>query len=96
MLKDQDKSGALDKDDVPEVEVKIRQREELLSRLEMGDCYSVRINSGMFGVLWEETKAVLEKHKVDMVAVRPPDEENKPAKSRKRKVDDGENKDGKR
>ncbi|KAL8785622.1 MAG: hypothetical protein Q9213_003276 [Squamulea squamosa] len=40
---------------------------------EMGNCYSVRINSGLFGVPWEETKKVLEKGSVDMVVLRPPD-----------------------
>ncbi|KAL9593345.1 MAG: hypothetical protein Q9179_005937 [Wetmoreana sp. 5 TL-2023] len=57
--------------------------EEDVMRLEMGDCYSVRINSGLFGVPWQKTKAVLEKAGLDMVVVRPPDEEKKTARKRK-------------
>lgn len=38
---------------------------------EMGECYSVRINSGLFGVPWRDTKRVLRKGGVDMVVVRP-------------------------
>ncbi|KAL9032706.1 MAG: hypothetical protein Q9180_006348 [Flavoplaca navasiana] len=38
----------------------------------MGECYSVRINSGLFGVPWVETKRVLLKWGLlDMVIVRP-------------------------
>ncbi|KAL8894419.1 MAG: hypothetical protein Q9192_004341 [Flavoplaca navasiana] len=37
----------------------------------MGECYSVRINSGLFGVSWVETKRVLKASLVDMVIVRP-------------------------
>lgn len=37
----------------------------------MGECYSVRINSGLFGVPWVETKKVLKWGFVDMVIVRP-------------------------
>ncbi|KAL8736911.1 MAG: hypothetical protein Q9181_002207 [Wetmoreana brouardii] len=60
-----------------------RTRYENLMRLEMEECYSVRINSGLFGVPWEETKAVLEKGGVDMVVVRPPDEGKKTTRKRK-------------
>ncbi len=38
---------------------------------EMGECYSVRINSGLFGVPWRDTKRVLRVAGVDMVVVRP-------------------------
>lgn len=38
---------------------------------EMGECYSVRVNSGLFGVPWRDTKRVLRKGGVDMVVVRP-------------------------
>ncbi|KAI4222073.1 MAG: hypothetical protein L6R36_006432 [Xanthoria steineri] len=38
---------------------------------EMGECYSVRINSGLFGVPWRDTKRVLRMAGVDMVVVRP-------------------------
>ena len=38
---------------------------------EMGDCYSVRINSGLFGVPWRDTKRVLRMAAVDMIVVRP-------------------------
>ena len=61
---------------------RIRALEDELSGLEMGACYSVRINSGLFGVPWEDTKAVLEKGKVHMVVVRPPDEQKKPTTSK--------------
>ncbi|KAL8892782.1 MAG: hypothetical protein Q9215_000374 [Flavoplaca cf. flavocitrina] len=37
----------------------------------MGECYSVRINSGLFGVPWVETKRVLNGGLLDMVIVRP-------------------------
>ncbi len=37
----------------------------------MGECYSVRINSGLFGVPWVETKRVLKGGLLDMVIVRP-------------------------
>ncbi|KAL8753710.1 MAG: hypothetical protein Q9199_004854 [Rusavskia elegans] len=38
---------------------------------QMGECYSVRINSGLFGVPWRDTKRFLRKGGVDMVVVRP-------------------------
>ena len=40
-----------------------------------GECYAVRINSGKFGVPWEDTKRVLEGGGVDMVVLRPEEEE---------------------
>ncbi|KAL8686496.1 MAG: hypothetical protein Q9218_007063 [Villophora microphyllina] len=40
----------------------------------IGDCYSVRINSGLFGVPWEKSAEVLVNGHVDMVVVRPPEE----------------------
>ena len=40
-----------------------------------GECYAVRINSGKFGVPWEDTKRVLEGGGVDMVVLRPEAEE---------------------
>ncbi|KAL8972701.1 MAG: hypothetical protein Q9197_002661 [Variospora fuerteventurae] len=42
---------------------------------EMGSCWSVRINSGLFGVEWERTREVLEGCGVEMVVVRPKGEE---------------------
>ena len=41
----------------------------------LGQCYAVRINSGKFGVPWEDTKRVLEGGGVDMVVLRPEGEE---------------------
>ena len=38
---------------------------------EIGECYSVRINSGLFGVPWADTKRVLRFGGVPMVVVRP-------------------------
>lgn len=40
-----------------------------------GECYAVRINSGKFGVPWEDTKKVLEGGGVDMVVLRPEEED---------------------
>ena len=40
-----------------------------------GACYAVRINSGKFGVPWEDTKKVLEVGGVDMVVLRPEGDE---------------------
>ncbi|KAL8993354.1 MAG: hypothetical protein Q9169_006406 [Polycauliona sp. 2 TL-2023] len=50
-----------------------RQIEEELNvqTAEMGSCYGVRINSGLFGVPWRGTKTVLKNGGVDMVVVRP-------------------------
>ena len=45
--------------------------EEKESGGEMGGCYSVRINSGLFGVPWKETRRVLKKGDVNMIVVRP-------------------------
>ncbi|KAL8906832.1 MAG: hypothetical protein Q9171_006112 [Xanthocarpia ochracea] len=45
--------------------------EEMESGGEMGSCYSVRINSGLFGVPWKETRRVLKQGDVDMIIVRP-------------------------
>ena len=36
-----------------------------------GDCWAVRINSGLFSVPWAQTKKVLEEGGVDIVVVRP-------------------------
>ncbi|KAI4118202.1 MAG: hypothetical protein LQ338_007443 [Usnochroma carphineum] len=46
----------------------------------MAGCVSVRINSGLFGVEWERTKAVLEEGGMDMVIVRPPDKDGEGGK----------------
>lgn len=40
-----------------------------------GECWAVRINSGMFGVPWGDTKDVLEAGGLDMTIVRPAGEE---------------------
>ncbi|KAL9613008.1 MAG: hypothetical protein Q9167_002441 [Letrouitia subvulpina] len=48
---------------------------------EMGDVYSVRINSGLFGVDWGRTKEVLEEVGVPMVVMAR--EEDQPAEARK-------------
>lgn len=40
----------------------------------MGGVYSVRINSGLFGVPWRDTKRVLMRGGVNMTVVRPPGE----------------------
>ncbi|KAL9129316.1 MAG: hypothetical protein Q9217_002187, partial [Psora testacea] len=39
--------------------------------LEVGGCWSVRINSGMFRVKWERTLKVLKEGRVDLTVVRP-------------------------
>lgn len=50
----------------------------------VGECWAVRINSGKFGVKWEKTKAVLEEGGVDIIVVRPAEEEEKgPGKEEK-------------
>ena len=41
-----------------------------------GDCWAVRINSGLFSVPWAQTKKVLEEGGVDIVVVRPEDEDD--------------------
>ena len=43
---------------------------------DLGDCHAVRINSGRFGVEWQETKAVLEAGDLDITVVRPEAEGN--------------------
>ena len=40
--------------------------------LPVGDVWAVKINSGLFGVPWKQTKKVLEQGKIDMVVVTPP------------------------
>jgi len=40
-----------------------------------GECWAVRINSGMFGVPWRETKSVLEAGGLNMTIVRPEGED---------------------
>lgn len=40
--------------------------------LRMGSCWSVRLNSGKFGVEWSRTKAVLKRGTLDIHVVRPP------------------------
>ncbi|KAL9580734.1 MAG: hypothetical protein Q9212_004315 [Teloschistes hypoglaucus] len=52
----------------------VRCHKLLVERAEIGRCYAVRINSGLFGIPWEMTKNVLIKGKVNMVVVSPPDE----------------------
>ena len=53
-----------------------RQVEELRGKGEdIGGVWAVRINSGKFGVRWEETREVLEAGGVDMRVVRPEDED---------------------
>ncbi|KAL8767225.1 MAG: hypothetical protein Q9209_006230 [Squamulea sp. 1 TL-2023] len=61
---------------------------------EMGACYSVRINSGLFGVPWEETKKVLDKGGVDMVVLRPPDSQEEDGKKTGRNTKAGRSADG--
>ncbi|KAL8860847.1 MAG: hypothetical protein Q9178_002877 [Gyalolechia marmorata] len=56
-------------------------REEKESGGEMGGCYSVRINSGLFGVPWEETRRVLKKGDVNMIVVRPPSQNDEVVES---------------
>lgn len=56
------------------VEEKPKEGEEDESEVP-GECYAVRINSGRFGVEWEDTKRVLEGGGVDMVVLRPEGEE---------------------
>ncbi|KAL8644826.1 MAG: hypothetical protein Q9226_007574 [Calogaya cf. arnoldii] len=51
--------------------IAIPEKEEKEVGGEMGECYSVRINSGLFGVPWAETKRVLRLAGVPMVVVRP-------------------------
>ena len=47
----------------------------------MGECYSVRINSGLFGVPWVETKRVLKGGLLDMVIVRPASQKDEAVES---------------
>ncbi|KAL8777627.1 MAG: hypothetical protein Q9203_002474 [Teloschistes exilis] len=58
-------------------EALVNSLEEEVERAEIGRCYAVKINSGLFGVPWEKTKDVLMTGKVDMVVVSPPDGETK-------------------
>lgn len=53
--------------------------------MEMKGCWSVRINSGLFGVEWVRTKSVLEGMGVGMVVVRP-EEEGEGEKAEGKKV----------
>ena len=54
-----------------------KQVAELRGRGEdVGNCYAVRINSGKFGVEWQETKAVLEAGDLEITVVRPEEEDN--------------------
>lgn len=54
---------------------------------EMGDVYSVRINSGLFGVDWERTKEVLEEVGVPMVVVaREEDQQTEKEKGGKKRT----------
>lgn len=41
----------------------------------MGSCWSVRINSGKFGVDWSRTRTVLERGTLDIHVVRPASED---------------------
>lgn len=45
------------------------------AKLEVGSCWSVRLNSGRFGVDWSRTKTVLERGTLDIHVVRPPSED---------------------
>ncbi|KAL8729361.1 MAG: hypothetical protein Q9166_004754 [cf. Caloplaca sp. 2 TL-2023] len=49
----------------------INRKQEELGGERMG-CVSVRINSGLFGVPWKDTKEVLKRGDVPMIVVRPP------------------------
>lgn len=45
------------------------------AKLIVGPCWSVRLNSGRFGVDWSRTKTVLERGTLDIHVVRPPSED---------------------
>lgn len=79
-LKKQNASGqqAAKGDDVPTEEKQLSDGEGKSEAKQdtPGECWAVRINSGMFGVPWQDTKAVLEAGKLDMVIVRPAGEDD--------------------
>ena len=53
------------------------QLEKLKSEdTQLGEIWAVRINSGLFGIEWAKTKAVLEGVGLEMRVVRPPDQED--------------------
>ena len=58
--------------------------------LTIGSCWSVRLNSGKFGVEWSRTKAVLERGTLDIQVVRPPSEDHCEAAAKNQKRNGGE------
>ncbi|KAL8945724.1 MAG: hypothetical protein Q9222_007776, partial [Ikaeria aurantiellina] len=80
-LKEEGEDG-VDEAKLRELENELAEKEKEKGE-EMGEVVSVRINSGLFGVEWAETKKVLEGGRVDMVVVRP--KENKEDKEVEKK-----------
>lgn len=61
------------------------EMKETDSKMILGQCRAVRINSGKFGVPWEETKKILEEGPLDIVVIRPETEESAGAMAGKRR-----------
>ena len=57
---------------------------------EIGEVYTVRINSGLFGVEWDRTKEVLEESGVRMTVVRPEEAEGEKEKRGTKRKTSGE------
>ena len=49
-----------------------KKQETEKAKLAMGSCWSVRLNSGKFGVEWSRTKTVLERSTLDIFVVHDP------------------------
>ncbi|KAL8634389.1 MAG: hypothetical protein Q9228_008016, partial [Teloschistes exilis] len=52
---------------------RVEFHEAQVERAVIGECYAVKINSGLFGIPWEKTKDVLIKGNVNMVVIKSPD-----------------------
>lgn len=53
----------------------------------LGSCWSVRLNSGKFGVDWSRTKTVLERGQLDIHVVYPPSEDHRKATGKKEETE---------
>lgn len=69
--RDQDGTEAMGSPAVPSEKVQVEEPMPIL-----GSCWSVRLNSGKFGVDWSRTKTVLEHGTLDIHVVRPPSEDD--------------------
>lgn len=52
---------------------RVKFDEAQMERAAIGECYAVKINSGLFGVPWEKTKDVLTKGNVNLVVIKSPE-----------------------